>query len=113
MAKTEKKKNRRLRKRVRKTSAIVLLVTSIVVAAIPVPENTAAPTTARAGGSTIDADRYDYKKYTINYIYENNNLYDVINVEKKEKLCAVFRQNDSIKILTIFVLCLGSECAII
>ena len=43
MTKTDKKKNRKLRRRVRRTSALILLITAIIVAAIPVPENVAAP----------------------------------------------------------------------
>ena len=66
MAMTEKKKNRRLRKRVRKTSAIMLLVTSIIVAAIPVPENVAAPTaTAASTDPNRQAPAYEYDENKI------------------------------------------------
>ena len=39
----KKKANRKVKRQIRRTSAIVLLITAIIVAAIPVPENVAAP----------------------------------------------------------------------
>ena len=65
MAKTEKVKNRKLRRRVRRTSAIILLITSIIVAAIPVPENTAAPVGgARAANRPPDDPTRTVDAYT-------------------------------------------------
>ncbi len=60
MAKTEKVKNRKLRRRVRRTSAIILLITSIIVAAIPVPENAAAPGDPTPAAPDRNEDDYTY-----------------------------------------------------
>lgn len=59
MTKTDKKKNRKLRRRVRRTSALILLITAIIVAAIPVPENVAAPLSP--ADTNRQADKYEYE----------------------------------------------------
>ena len=53
--KKTKKLNGKVRRRIRKTTAVVLLISAIVVAAIPVPEAAAAPT-GRNAGISLAAD---------------------------------------------------------
>lgn len=57
----KKKANRKVKRQIRRTSAIVLLITAIIVAAIPVPENAAASTGGnRAGDPSRTSDAYKY-----------------------------------------------------
>ncbi|MCI6629575.1 MAG: hypothetical protein MSH20_02040, partial [Lachnospiraceae bacterium] len=60
----KKKANRKVKRQVRRTSAIVLLITAIIVAAIPVPENAAAPGAGGGSGTARDSSVYEYTNHT-------------------------------------------------
>ena len=57
--KKKRKLDRRMRRRIRKTSAVMLLISAITVAAIPVPEAAAAGSTAEPAthGNSITTDK--------------------------------------------------------
>ena len=57
--KKKRKLDRRMRRRIRKTSAVMLLISAITVAAIPVPEAAAAN---GDGGIVAYADDYDAER---------------------------------------------------
>lgn len=68
-----KKSKRRLKRSVRRSLAAVLMITAIAVAAIPVPENVAAPDDPTAGGSTpVKQDVHDTMK---NFGYKETGTY--------------------------------------
>lgn len=71
-----KKSKRRLKRSVRRSLAAVLMITAIAVAAVPVPENAAAP----EGGVSALADAQDVHDDAIskNFGYDNTNAVDVV-----------------------------------
>lgn len=71
---TAKKSRRRLKRTARRSLAAVLMITAVVVAAIPVPENVAAP----EGGASAQADVEVKEPKAFKYMYgkEEKDLYD-------------------------------------
>lgn len=61
---TAKKSKRRLKRTVRRSMAAVLMITAVVVAAIPVPENAAADPTSRAGVGRAVIDKHDMEEFS-------------------------------------------------
>lgn len=78
MTKAIKKKNRRLRKQIRKTVGALLMVSAIVVAAIPVTDVSADPGTATTSGTTSYPDQTRIR--VVNYTDKTMTKYE--NIDK-------------------------------
>jgi len=72
-----KKSKRRLKRSVRRSLAAVLMITAVAVAAIPVPENEAAPDNPDAGDGAVTVTReYAYPVEEGLYIDQKGNVVD-------------------------------------